>query len=152
MNIIFIWYTQDRDHLERVQRRGTMMIKGLLWGKAERPGSVQPWEEKTQRGSDQCLWIFKVREAKGWGQTLCMATGQGEMATNIEHGKFRTNVRKDFFIVRVTENWNRLPREVVGAPPLEIFKICLDAYLCKLVWSLLCRGLDSMISGVTLSL
>ena len=36
------------------------------------------------------------------------------------------------FTVRVTEHWNRLPREVVESP-LEIFKSCLDAYLCDLV-------------------
>ena len=33
----------------------------------------------------------------------------------------------------VTEHWNRLPREVVESPSLEIFKTCLDTNLCKLV-------------------
>ena len=33
----------------------------------------------------------------------------------------------------VTEHWNRLPREVVESPSLEIFKSHLDAYLCDLV-------------------
>ena len=33
----------------------------------------------------------------------------------------------------VTEHWNRLPREVVESPSLEIFKSRLDAYLCELV-------------------
>jgi len=33
----------------------------------------------------------------------------------------------------VTEHWNRLPREVVEYPSLEIFKTCLDAYLCDLL-------------------
>ena len=42
-------------------------------------------------------------------------------------------MRKNFFTVRVMELWNRLPREVVGSPPLEIFKTGLDAYLCDLV-------------------
>ena len=51
----------------------------------------------------------------------------------LEHRKFRTNVRKNFFTVRVTEHWNRLPRQVVGSPSLEIFKTHLDAYLCDLV-------------------
>ena len=41
-------------------------------------------------------------------------------------------MRKNF-TVRVTEYWNRLPTEVVDSPSLEIFKNCLDAYLCSLL-------------------
>ena len=43
-------------------------------------------------------------------------------------------MQKNFFMVRVTEHWNRLPREVVESPSLEIFKACLDAYLGSLLW------------------
>ena len=50
----------------------------------------------------------------------------------LRHRKFCTNVHKNFFTVRVMEHWNRLPRGVVESS-LEIFKTCLDAYLCNLV-------------------
>jgi len=49
-----------------------------------------------------------------------------------KHRKFRLNMRKNFFPVRVTEPWNRLPREVVESP-LEIFKTRLDKILCSLL-------------------
>jgi len=51
----------------------------------------------------------------------------------LKHGKFRLNMRKNFFPLRVTEPWNRLPREVVDSTSLEIFKTRLDKVLCSLL-------------------
>ncbi|GAB0190323.1 hypothetical protein GRJ2_001497600 [Grus japonensis] len=51
----------------------------------------------------------------------------------LEHRKFHLNMRKNFFAWRVTEHWNRLPREAVESPSLEIFKTHLDVILCNLL-------------------
>jgi len=34
----------------------------------------------------------------------------------------------------VVRDWNRLPREAVAAPSLEVFKASLDGALSNLVW------------------
>ncbi|KGL89577.1 hypothetical protein N301_01375, partial [Charadrius vociferus] len=51
----------------------------------------------------------------------------------LEEGRFRLNIRKKFFTLRVVRHWNRLPREVLEAPSLEVFKARLDVALGNLV-------------------
>ncbi|KFO62175.1 hypothetical protein N302_02551, partial [Corvus brachyrhynchos] len=51
----------------------------------------------------------------------------------LKEGKFRVDIREKFFTVRVVRHWNRLPREVVDAPSLEVFKARLDRALSNLV-------------------
>jgi len=48
-------------------------------------------------------------------------------------------MRKNFFPLRVTEPWTRLPRGAVESPSLEIFKTRLDKVLRSLLWVTLLR-------------
>ena len=40
----------------------------------------------------------------------------------MKEGRFRLAIRGKFFTKRVVRCWDRLPREVVDAPFLEVFK------------------------------
>ena len=44
----------------------------------------------------------------------------------LKHRKFQLNAGKNFFTLRVTEHWNRLPRGIVKSSSLEILKTHLD--------------------------
>jgi len=51
----------------------------------------------------------------------------------LKEGRFRLDIRKRFFTMRIVKHWTRLPREVVNAPCLETFKPRLDRALSNLI-------------------
>jgi len=51
----------------------------------------------------------------------------------LKEGRFRLDIRKKFFTMRVVSHWNRLPREVVAAPSLAVFNVRSDGALSNLV-------------------
>jgi len=56
-----------------------------------------------------------------------------ENNNKLKEGRFRLDVRGKFFTRRVVRCRNGLPREVVDAPSLEVFKARLDGALGTLV-------------------
>jgi len=52
----------------------------------------------------------------------------------LTEGRFRRDIRKKFFTMRVLRHWHRLPREAVAAPSLAEFKARWDGALSSLVW------------------
>jgi len=62
-----------------------------------------------------------------------MVIGQGEMVLSSRREGLDWMSGGKFFTERVVRCWNRLPREAVDAPSLEVFKTMLDGALGNLV-------------------
>jgi len=72
-----------------------------------------------------------VKLMKANSSVECSSRARSNMQKQ-EHGKGHTNTRKNFTVM-VTEHWNRLAREVMESPSLEILQTHLAALLCKLL-------------------
>jgi len=51
----------------------------------------------------------------------------------LEEGRFRLDVRKKCFMMRVVRHCHRLPREAVGVPSLQVFKVRMHGALSNLI-------------------
>ena len=75
--------------------------------------------------------VYRKNGENIFSSTCCDRTRSNGF--DLREGRFRLDIRKIFFTMRVVKPWNGLPREAVEAPSLETFKARLDGVLSNLV-------------------
>ena len=129
------YYQKDISELEKVQRRMTKLVPELkdldYETRCSRLG-ITILEKRRQRGdlieSYKILNGMENIDYQTFFEYKDNQTRSNSRKLN-NHGHWRTLVRVNSFSVRTVNAWNSLPREVVSAPTISIFKARLDDHM-----------------------
>ena len=136
------WQVQDKNILEKVQRRAVMMVSNMR-GKTyeERLLEANMTTLETRRHRGDLIQMYRIMSGKDdvspntWFQTMADNRGDGvgtRQATglyNVLPKQGRSEIREHFFSQRVVAPWNSLPNWVKQSTTVNMFKNRLDEHM-----------------------
>jgi len=110
------------DLLGQVQRKGTKMIRAMEHlSCGDRLRELELFSVEKRKLREDLIAAFQYLKGAytkpGEGLTQACSHTTRDNGFKLQEGKFRLDIRKKFFTMRVVRHWKRLPREVVDAPP-----------------------------------
>jgi len=131
-------YRRDVDLLECIQKRATKMIHRMDLSYKDRLRELGLFSLEKRRlwGDLRAAFQYLTGNDRKEGDRLfswICSDGTNGNGFKLKKGRFRLDIRKKSFTLRMVRHWNRLPRDVVDAPSPETFKARLDQALGNLM-------------------
>ena len=125
-------YLKDSHLIESVQCRATKLVHGIKdLPYAERLSGLKLLGLKCRRLRNDMIQVYKYlhKAYNVVNDILVRDTSERTRGNSLKLVKqrFKKEIRKNYFSLRVTNIWNSLPNDIVMAKNLNIFKSRLDS-------------------------